>query len=1575
MGNLPFFPLEIEEDINNLFLEFNWLEEKGELIKESRISIDFKVNEEDNCCYLYRFFGGVNTHLRYDSNKEFDKTTEKPDQYGLSVENDGFLLNKALLQNSLRYSPSLNGVSLEKNNEPIINKIVSVINMGNKVKKDIYPNLILYEHIDISGNYLYVKRAMLESTIKDKLYELSEIISLNHVLKRWLEFQSIISVSQLHSLGLFHGDIKTENMLLDHLYTVKLTDISPWKPVFIDSSDLRFWTVFFENQNCNSRNNVLRCNLSPERFLSENDVKENDLKMNEPEFKSMLFSMDIFSLGCILNEIENDEIIFTINDTLKMLKCKKYYSELSNNCVDWIKENFLDFDWEKRPEAFKMLLKLFNMNRKFNMNSLNIYLFGNIEKSNFHFCKSFPLFFYPLSVIMQNKIFNDIQIQIIILNFVLPVFLELYIIKDIYTDNKLVKDHFGESYTNEFEDIFSKIEIEYVDGWNLDKLKCTFQNKFENDLMKDLILSVLLSNLDCRIFDEGMSLEAINTTSHLNIKGFFSIFQLLLNNWDNEKNKLGTDFNFSHLINNIIMDCNQIQLNIDDFDNMENRKSFFELKKSKEFFVEDLNSSSMLYLHYISNSLRQFTHIYGKEFTNTTDDFTKFEIYNSIYILSINTINILLETLSEECKEEIAVKEILPTILQYLTIYEYSNAKNSKLDQFRMSLNFVRYESYEANFDVPNHHQKYHKEPIVTFEIFNFINNNIMKYITIENEILVDNETNRIIYDLIILNIDKWIYLNVALKNTLVVKILISIAHKVLRLILKHEQNTFRLNAWITEILKSSNSILKKSIVKKNEKDKSILEETLEHFLSVNKTEAFISEILPYLIDQLNDKDIDVRCEFCELIVKIMEKMEIIFILPYGKFCIEKCLSDKELKLKHVATKSINIIFNRIVSSEIKKLSVNESEIIVHELIESIINNLNTKLIISYYPLCKEFESLLRNIFNYSKKYNNWLVLLLLFNKFFNIKKKDINILFDSFEINKFFDHEFLIYYLNKLGKDQTNYASKKQEKKHTNLNVSRIQTFIYTKLVSYSIPCVMKQLNLCENFDEIIFISSMIQKESKFRIRKKSISQILNCLTIHKKNTYHSSEPDFKKSLPLIKGNYLGSIYSHRKLVQKNNNIALGAGFNIYQKLLYINEDIYSCSTNSSTNAEIYLHKLNVYDQFHYWNLITDQSNNYIYKFNDNSYITGMTSLSSEFSVITGNNVGVLSKIHIDASFITIKEHHYYDDNLLFKQNNGLTSRSPMITLIGKIMINFREMIVSVYCNGDIYIIDSENLSTEICFTVPPFLGSVIDYYTDENANNNLIFFATDGNIIIIINLLYSKAPKIWKINHDELKITNVTSSYINHSSNIMLVFNKKNIFAHFDWTSGKVYPNKEIIFQTNEIIESLIHIHNPSLSSPKLIHPVNSESLQTCNCLYCQTQRVRIFGNYLNQYLALDKYKGNLTNKECLVNQNVIGPFNAIFEDDIDSSYDMHKYYIFNDGFGNVYQQNFFVAEINCQINSLNCIISKYSTENSPLGINNIKSYGHKDALTSLNIYSFGNNEIGLLTSSRDGIISYWN
>ncbi|POM82112.1 Protein kinase domain protein [Cryptosporidium meleagridis] len=1558
MGNLQFLSLDNEEDLSNLFLEFSWLEERGELIKESRISFDFKVFDQERKCYhIYKFFGGLDKFLKSDHHgKELDNTIEKSDFPALNPEHNIFF-NEILSQNSLKYFPSLNGLFFGKNEDNILDKILSVIEMQRNTKNSIYPNIIFYEQAYKSKNYIYFKRVMWESTIKDKLDELPKINLLNNILKNWLEFQSLISIVQLHSLEIFHGNIKTENILVNHLYTVKITDISPWKPVFMDSSDLRFWTIFFEDQNCNARSNVLSCNLSPERFLLETETKKNIESESKFGIKNKLFSMDIFSLGCVLNEIENEEPTFTINEILKMSKFEKYCSNISKVNINWIREIFLNYNWEKRPDAFGTLLKLLNMNRVIQKNSLNTYLFSHLEKNNFNFCRSFPLFFYPLSLIMQNKIFSDLRIQVIILNIILPIFLELFIIKNIDVNN-IEPD---QKNCICFEKIFSNLKIEYTRDWDLNKLRCTFQNKFDNELMKDLILSILISDLNHQIFDENTKLEN-NNSNYSNIKGFFSIFQVLLNYWDNKMTEFSENFNFTHYINYIILD-DHFQLNKNYSIIQKNRKSFFTLIQKNDLYIKDYNSASALYLHFINISLRRLTHFYGHNYDS--NNLNMFETYNSIYLLSINTLNILLEILSEEHKQEIAVKEILPTLIQFLSNSKYFN-KDSSFTQYQLRLDGV----YSVNHfsDLPVKYN--YKEPIVVFEIFNFINYNIMKYVKIKNDELVVDEINKIINDLIIMNIEKWIHHYVILNNNLVVSKLLEIVDQILILIMKNKKN--KLNIWITEILTSKNSSLKKLIVKKSKGNMSILFKILDYFLLTNKTEVFISEIFPYLIDQLNDKDINVKYEFCKLIVDIMEKMEMIFILPYGKFCIEKCLGDKELIIKLIGLRSANKILNRIIFTE-NKLGINESEIIIHELVESIVINLESILFIKYYPLIREIGNTLKYIYNYSRKYNNWLVFFLLLNKFFKIKENNTKCLINIFKLSEFSRNEFLIYYFKKMFKDQGKCTSENY-KIATVAEQENNQTYpsTYTELILYTLPCLINQLSLKDDFEQIVFILSLIQKEAKYNIRKQFMRDALKLLT--RKKIYNSlCEPDFKKPLPTIKGKYLGSIYNHSKLISKyDNNTSIGIGFNIYQKLLYINEEIYSCSTNNSINAGIYLHRLNVHDKLHYWNLITDQLNNYIFRFNNNSYVTSMTTLTNEFSIVTGNNIGILSKINIDTSIITINEHSYKNENLLFKQHNFLNSKSPIIILVGKMKIFSKELIISAYSNGDIYIIESESLQTEISFSIPPFLGSVIDYSVDNNSNDHLISFATDENIVIVIDLFYLKSMKIWKIDH-KLRITNISSSNFNDkSSKILLNFNRNGIFALFDPISGEIDSNLDSIFRITEIKEKFIHIYRPFLFSSKMVH-TDYKSIQKCNCLYCQTQRIRIFGNYLNQYLIMNQYHNNITvKKERLVNRNIIGPLSTI-HDFVEKGQCANKYYIFNDEIGNVYQQSFLDSNL-CYTGSLNCIVSKYSTQTSLIGVNN-ENKGHKDLITSISIYSFSNNEIGLLTSSRDGIISYWN
>lgn len=50
--------------------------------------------------------------------------------------------------------------------------------------------------------------------------------------KKWLIFQILCGVAQIHSKAFVHGDIKPENILITSYDWLFIADIHPYKPVF-----------------------------------------------------------------------------------------------------------------------------------------------------------------------------------------------------------------------------------------------------------------------------------------------------------------------------------------------------------------------------------------------------------------------------------------------------------------------------------------------------------------------------------------------------------------------------------------------------------------------------------------------------------------------------------------------------------------------------------------------------------------------------------------------------------------------------------------------------------------------------------------------------------------------------------------------------------------------------------------------------------------------------------------------------------------------------------------------------------------------------------------------------------------------------------------------------------------------------------------------------------------------------------------------------------------------------------------------------------------------------------------------
>ena len=143
--------------------------------------------------------------------------------------------------------------------------------------------------------------------LKERMYTLPY---LSKIEKIWIMFQFFYGIYQLHYAKIYHGDLKIENILLSSNNSVFISDISPFKPAYIQMDDLGNYYYYF---GVNSTDNFKSCYLAPERFVDKNEFQED----KEFELKP---SMDVFSAGVIFAEFILEENLL---DLSKILSYKK----------------------------------------------------------------------------------------------------------------------------------------------------------------------------------------------------------------------------------------------------------------------------------------------------------------------------------------------------------------------------------------------------------------------------------------------------------------------------------------------------------------------------------------------------------------------------------------------------------------------------------------------------------------------------------------------------------------------------------------------------------------------------------------------------------------------------------------------------------------------------------------------------------------------------------------------------------------------------------------------------------------------------------------------------------------------------------------------------------------------------------------------------------------------------------------------------------------------------------------------------------------------------------------------------
>ena len=162
------------------------------------------------------------------------------------------------------------------------------------------PNALGYQRIVEVPSGGFLVRQYMFSSVYDRM---STRPFLEDIEKKWLAFQLLCAVRDAHSHNVYHGDIKTENLLVTSWNWLYLTDFSSsFKPTYLPEDNPADFSFYFDTSSRRT------CYVAPERFTSAN-VEDDQGGLN--------WAMDIFSVGCVIAEIFLEGPIFSLSHLFK----------------------------------------------------------------------------------------------------------------------------------------------------------------------------------------------------------------------------------------------------------------------------------------------------------------------------------------------------------------------------------------------------------------------------------------------------------------------------------------------------------------------------------------------------------------------------------------------------------------------------------------------------------------------------------------------------------------------------------------------------------------------------------------------------------------------------------------------------------------------------------------------------------------------------------------------------------------------------------------------------------------------------------------------------------------------------------------------------------------------------------------------------------------------------------------------------------------------------------------------------------------------------------------------------------
>lgn len=158
-----------------------------------------------------------------------------------------------------------------------------------RVKLSSSVNCLPFRRILVNDKAGLIMRQYIKYSLYDRISTRPFLINIE---KKWITFLVLCALLQCHKVGVCHGDIKLENIMVTSWNWVLMVDFASFKPTFLPEDNPADYSYFFDT----SRRRI--CYIAPERFIktlsSENSSMFNETPCNSGELKP---AMDIFSAG------------------------------------------------------------------------------------------------------------------------------------------------------------------------------------------------------------------------------------------------------------------------------------------------------------------------------------------------------------------------------------------------------------------------------------------------------------------------------------------------------------------------------------------------------------------------------------------------------------------------------------------------------------------------------------------------------------------------------------------------------------------------------------------------------------------------------------------------------------------------------------------------------------------------------------------------------------------------------------------------------------------------------------------------------------------------------------------------------------------------------------------------------------------------------------------------------------------------------------------------------------------------------------------------------------------------------